>query len=163
MPNDSAVANRSRCSGAGEQVSKLWELRNKDRLLTNVRPAHLRKVSSGSFVICAGQMQDWRRRETNLMQLMTLLHRTCALEEEALDKVRQLLVSLCGGSAQNPIITPQRLVDILKVNRHTNPPTTPPSMTSSHSTYLHQLHPPRLSPLLCQLAHPSSIPLRLTE
>lgn len=75
------VLKAHKFSSAYFPVSKLWELRDETRLMEAVGESQLKKVSSGSFVICQGQNSGWRRRETNLMQLMTLLRRTCSLEQ----------------------------------------------------------------------------------
>ena len=60
-----------------------------------------------------GQMPGWRMRETNLMQLMTLLRRTCSLNDEALDKLRPQLISLAEDA--NPIISRGRFFAIMDI------------------------------------------------
>jgi hypothetical protein len=58
-----------------------------------------------------GQMPGWRQRETNLMQLLTLLRRTCSLSEHSLERTKHHLISLADEA--NPIINKARFFAIM--------------------------------------------------
>ena len=94
-------------------VSRLWTLRNQGRLMTEVDASHVQGQRGGEITFTTGQMPGWRMRETNLMQLMTLLRRTCSLGEAALDKLRPQLISLAEDA--NPIITRGRFFAIMEI------------------------------------------------
>ena len=49
--------------------------------MTEVDASHVQPQRGGEQTFTVGQMPGWRLRETNLMQLMTLLRRTCSLGE----------------------------------------------------------------------------------
>ncbi len=94
-------------------VSRLWTLRDEGRLMTEVESANVQGQRGGEITFTTGQMPGWRVRETNLMQLMTLLRRTCSLNDEALDKLRPQLISLAEDA--NPIISRGRFFAIMDI------------------------------------------------
>lgn len=94
-------------------VSRLWALRDEGRLMTEVESAKVQGQRGGDITFTTGQMPGWRVRETNLMQLMTLLRRTCSLNNEALDKLRPQLISLAEDA--NPIISRGRFFAIMDI------------------------------------------------
>jgi len=100
-------------AGSYFPVSRLWSLRNEGRLMTEVDAAHVQGQRGGDVTFATGQMPGWRLRETNLMQLMTLLRRTCSLGDEALDKLRPQLISLAEDA--NPIISRGRFFAIMEI------------------------------------------------
>ena len=86
-------------------VSRLWLLRDEGRLMTEVDAAHIQAQRGGEITFTTGQMPGWRVRETNLMQLMTLLRRTCSLNDTALDKLRPQVHYSSPLSTRSPIVT----------------------------------------------------------
>lgn len=94
-------------------VSRLWDLRDDNRLMECVAPASIKMGRETAW--CQGQMPGWRQRETNLMQLLTLLRRTCSLSDDELDRTKAFLISLADEA--NPIISRSRFFSIMSVVR----------------------------------------------
>eukprot|EP01048_Picozoa_sp_COSAG05_P002088 COSAG05_NODE_78_length_21399_cov_26.298216_2_plen_321_part_00 len=94
-------------------VSRLWDLRDDNRLMECVAPASIKMGRESAW--CKGQMPGWRQRETNLMQLLTLLRRTCSLSDDELDRTKAFLISLADEA--NPIISRSRFFSIMSVVR----------------------------------------------